>query len=223
MRTTVLLAISLVLSGFAAFDAARRGRSWYFWSRLVFLTSVFGFIAWFVARRRAPIVTARLDPWRRVLLPMAGVPLFVFAMLLATFTTTFLVEPARIQGQAMAPTLQDQQRVIVNKLIYRAHDPHRGDVVMFRYPNKPEKLFVKRIIAEEGDMLRILDGRVYVNDVVVNDDAYVPANARSHDKWGPQVVPEGYVFVMGDNRINSSDSRHWGPVPKAYVLGRVSF
>mgnify|MGYP003694804123 CR=1 FL=1 len=69
------------------------------------------------------------------------------------------------------------------------------------------------MIAEEGDTVRIVDGRVYVNDIPLQDD-YVPSEFRSHDDWGPQVIPEGYYFVMGDHRNNSSDSRHWGMVPK---------
>jgi len=73
---------------------------------------------------------------------------------------------------------------------------------------------------EQGDQVRIVDGRVYRNDVPINDD-YVPMEYRSHDDWGPEVVPEGYYFVMGDHRNNSSDSRHWGLVPKKYIIGRV--
>ena len=92
---------------------------------------------------------------------------------------------------------------------------------MLYYPLNPDKSFVKRVIAEEGDQVRIVDGRVYRNDVPMDDD-FVPAEYRSHDDWGPQVVPEGYYFVMGDHRNNSSDSRHWGFVPKKYIIGKVS-
>ena len=120
----------------------------------------------------------------------------------------------------MAPTLEDQDRLIVNKLIYRLTSPHKGDIVMLYYPNNPEKSFVKRVIAEENDMVRIVDGKVYVNDAPVNDD-YVPAEFRSHDDWGPSMIQEGYYFVMGDHRNNSSDSRHWGLVPKKYIIGKV--
>ena len=120
----------------------------------------------------------------------------------------------------MAPTLEDQDRLIVNKLIYRLTSPHKGDIVMLYYPNNPEKSFVKRVIAEEHDMVRIVDGKVYVNDAPVNDD-YVPAEFRSHDDWGPSMIQEGYYFVMGDHRNNSSDSRHWGLVPKKYIIGKV--
>jgi signal peptidase I len=120
----------------------------------------------------------------------------------------------------MAPTLQNQDRMIVNKLAYRMGEPQIGDIVMHYYPLKPEKSFVQRVIAGEGDQVRIVDGKVYRNDVVM-DDSFVPPDFRSHDDWGPQVIPEGYYFVMGDHRNNSSDSRHWGFVPKKYIIGKV--
>ena len=142
------------------------------------------------------------------------------AAVYATLIVTFGFQVARVEGQSMAPTLADQDRLIVNKLAYRLGEPHVGDIVMLYYPLNPNKSFVKRVIAEEGDQVRVVDGRVYRNDVPM-DDAFVPAEYRSHDDWGPQVVPEGYYFVMGDHRNNSSDSRHWGWVPKKYIIGKV--
>ena len=142
------------------------------------------------------------------------------AAVYATLIVTFGFQVARVEGQSMAPTLENQDRLIVNKLAYRLGQPQVGDIVMLYYPLNPEKSFVKRVIAEEGDQIRIVDGRVYRNDVPVNDD-YVPAEYRSHDDYGPEVVPQGYYFVMGDHRNNSSDSRHWKFVPKKYIIGKV--
>jgi signal peptidase I len=142
------------------------------------------------------------------------------AAVYATLIVTFGFQVARVEGQSMAPTLADQDRLIVNELAYRLGDPQVGDIVMLYYPLNPEKSFVKRVIAEQGDQIRIVDGRVYRNDVPINDE-YVPAEYRSHDDWGPEVVPEGYYFVMGDHRNNSSDSRHWKYVPKKYIIGKV--
>ena len=151
---------------------------------------------------------------------VAWVKTLMSAAVYAVLIVTFLFQVARVEGQSMAPTLEDQDRLIVNKLVYRIGEPRRGDIVMLYYPLNPEKSFVKRVIAEEGDTVRIVDGRVYVNDVPLKDD-YVASEYRSHDDWGPQAIPEGYDFVMGDHRNNSSDSRHWGMVPKKYIIGKV--
>ena len=162
-------------------------------------------------RARLAQVKEELVAWLKTLVSAA-----VYAILIVTFG----FQVARVEGQSMAPTLEDQDRLIVNKLVYRIGEPRRGDIVMLYYPLNPDKSFVKRVIAEEGDTVRIVDGRVYVNDVPLHDD-YVPQEYRSHDEWGPQVIPEGYYFVMGDHRNNSSDSRHWGMVPKKYIIGKV--
>src|SRR5262245_10527331 len=142
------------------------------------------------------------------------------AAVYATLIVTFGFQVARVEGQSMAPTLSDQDRLIVNKLAYRLGEPRVGDIVMLYYPLNPNKSFVKRVIAEEGDQVRVVDGRVYRNDVPM-DDAFVPVEYRSHDDFGPTRIQEGYYFVMGDHRNNSSDSRHWGMVPKKYIIGRV--
>jgi len=159
--------------------------------------------------------------WQRVGAEvLSGVQTLFSAAVYATLIVTFCFQVARVDGLSMAPTLQDHDRLIVNKLVYEVGEPRPGDIVMLYYPLNPEKMFVKRVIAKEGDTVRIVDGHVYVNDIPLHDD-YVPEEFRSHDDWGPTVVQQGYYFVMGDHRNNSSDSRHWGPVPKKYIVGKV--
>ncbi len=128
----------------------------------------------------------------------------------------------RVEGHAMAPTLRDQDRLVVDKMAYREKAPQRGDIVMMRYPLNPSRMFVKRVIAQPGDHLHIRAGHVFLNGQPY-DDSYVSREFRSRDDWGPEVVPAGHYFVMGDRRNNSSDSRHWGFVPARYVVGRVIF
>ncbi len=166
----------------------------------------------------ATVVMQRLNVWKDEL--VAWFKTLASAAVYATLIVTFGFQVARVEGQSMAPTLEDQDRLIVNKLAYRLDDPRRGDIVMLYYPIDPDKSFVKRVIAEEGDVVRIVDGQVYVNDVPMHEE-FVPPEYRLREDWGPKEIPNGYYFVMGDHRNNSSDSRHWGEVPKKYIIGKV--
>ena len=164
------------------------------------------------------VVIHRLNVWKDEL--VAWFKTLASAAVYATLIVTFGFQVARVEGQSMAPTLEDQDRLIVNKLVYRMGEPRRGDIVMLSYPINPDKSFVKRVIGEEGDEVQIVDGQVYVNGAPIPDD-FVPEEYRSHDDWGPERIPDGYYFVMGDHRNNSSDSRHWKFVPKKYIIGKV--
>ena len=144
----------------------------------------------------------------------------VSAAVYATLIVTFGFQVARVDGQSMAPTLRDHDRLIVNKLAYRVDEPKIGDIVMLLYPHDPDKAFVKRVVAAEGDQVKIIGGKVYRNGVLM-DDSFVLPEYRSHEDFGPTVIRQGYYFVMGDHRNGSSDSRNWGEVPEKYIIGRV--
>jgi len=158
------------------------------------------------------------DDWGRAARKMAGL---AFSLSMATaLLMGCSLEFARVEGASMAPTLANSDRLLVDKLAYRLGKPTPGDIVMFYAPIDPSQVFVKRIIAQEGDIVRIQGGRVFVNGQPL-DDRYVEPIFRSHEDWGPFRVPADDYLVMGDHRNRSSDSRHWGPVPRSAIIGKV--
>jgi signal peptidase I len=144
----------------------------------------------------------------------------VSAAVYATIIVTFGFQVARVDGESMIPTLENHDRLIVNKLVYSWTDPKVGDVVMHYWPDDPSKSFVKRVVAAEGDTIRSDAGKIYRNEVLM-DDSFIPDEYRMQDTWGPVVVRRGYYFVLGDHRNNSLDSRSWGEVPKKYIIGKI--
>ena len=115
------------------------------------------------------------------------------AAVYATLIVTFGFQVARVEGMSMAPTLEDQDRLIVNKLAYRIGEPHHGDIVMLYYPIDPNKSFVKRVIAEEGDTVRIVDGNVFVNETPMKDD-FVPGGLPRARRLGPPGDSRGLLL-----------------------------
>ncbi len=125
----------------------------------------------------------------------------------------------RVDGASMEPTLQSGEFVIVNKMAYMLGKPSIGDVIVFHFPRDPEQEYIKRIIGLPGDRIEIKDGEVYVNDQVLNED-YIAASPVYESVWD---VPTDSLFVLGDNRNNSSDSHNWGTVPLDFVIGKATF
>jgi signal peptidase I len=123
----------------------------------------------------------------------------------------------RVDGYSMEPTLHDSEFVIVNKLAYKFGQPTYGDVIVFHYPRDPEQEYIKRIIGLPGDSVKITNGQVFINGQAL-EEPYIAASPNYQAEWS---VPEGSLFVLGDNRNNSSDSHNWGPVPVDYVVGKA--
>ncbi|HMK08700.1 MAG TPA: signal peptidase I [Anaerolineales bacterium] len=123
----------------------------------------------------------------------------------------------RVEGSSMEPTLHDSELVVVNRLAYRWGEPQRGDIVIFRFPLDPERRFIKRIIGLPGEYVVIHGGRVTIDGVAL-DEPYIAAPPRYDGEW--QIQP-GQVFVLGDNRNNSSDSQTWGPLPIGQLIGKA--
>ncbi len=161
------------------------------------------------ARRAATLFSA----WVRDLIISLGISAFIIV---------FLYQPVKVEGTSMMPSLDDQERIFINKFVYRIEPIQRGDIVVFRYPRDPQKSFIKRVIGVAGDHVRIVDGRVYLNDKLLLED-YVPRMYQDDRSYGDVVVPPDSYFVLGDHRSLSNDSRDFGPVDSSYIYGKAVF
>jgi len=146
----------------------------------------------------------------------------IVSLAISAFIIIFLYQPVKVEGTSMMPGLEDQERIFVNKFVYRWEPIQHGDIVVFRYPRDTSKSYIKRVIGVAGDRVRIENGQVFVNGEALNED-YVPneyADARSYPEV---VVPRNSYFVLGDHRTMSNDSRDFGPVNERYIYGKAVF
>ncbi len=146
----------------------------------------------------------------------------LLAFATAIFIVIFVIQPVKVEGTSMQPRLVDQERIFVNRFIYRFSDIHRGDVVVFWYPKDRSKSFIKRVLAIPGDDLEIRYGSVYVNGQKV-DEPYLKPEYRDHESYPKVIVRPDQYFVLGDHRNSSNDSRNWGFVPRELIYGKAVF
>ena len=140
------------------------------------------------------------------------------AIVIAVLINLFLAQATRVYGQSMEPNLHTDQRLVVEKISYSLHQPRRGDVVVLRLPERGPELLIKRVIALPGEEIEIRGGSVYVNGQVL-DEPYL--SRTTNGTYGPYTVPGESVFVMGDNRGASNDSRVFGAVSLGRVVGKA--
>ncbi len=146
----------------------------------------------------------------------------VISLAVSAFFIIFLYQPVKVEGTSMMPTLQDQERVFINKFVYKLEPIQRGDVVVFRYPRDPSKSYIKRVIAVAGDHVRIDAGVVYVNEHQMSE-GYVPRMYEDVRSYPETIVPPHSYFVLGDHRNLSNDSRDFGPVDEDFIYGKAVF
>jgi signal peptidase I len=146
----------------------------------------------------------------------------IISLAISAFIIVFLYQPVKVEGTSMMPSLDDQERIFVNKYVYRLEPIQRGDIVVFRYPRDPSKSFIKRVIGLAGDSIRIEAGEVFVNGIALEED-YVPPAYSDQRSYSEIVVPANSYFVLGDHRTMSNDSRDFGPVNIGYIYGKAVF
>jgi signal peptidase I len=144
------------------------------------------------------------------------------SLAISAFIIIFLYQPVKVEGVSMMPGLEDQERIFVNKFVYRWEPIQRGDIIVFRYPRDTSKSYIKRVIGVAGDRVRILNGQVYVNGEALDED-YVPSDYADGRSYPELVVPRNSYFVLGDHRTMSSDSREFGAVNDRYIYGKAVF
>jgi signal peptidase I len=146
----------------------------------------------------------------------------LISLAVSAFFIVFLYQPVKVEGTSMMPTLEDQERVFINKFVYKLEPIERGDVIVFRYPRDPAKSYIKRVVAIAGDRVGITDGVVYVNGRRIREN-YVPEEYEDVRSYPEMVVPRHSYFVLGDHRNLSNDSRDFGPVDEDYIYGKAVF
>jgi signal peptidase I len=139
---------------------------------------------------------------------------------ISAFIIIFLYQPVEVEGTSMLPGLQDQERIFVNKFVYKFEAIQRGDIVVFHYPLDPTKSYIKRVIGVPGDHIRVVEGQVYVNDIPLAEP-YVPSEYFDTRSMFEITVGENSYFVLGDHRSMSNDSRDFGAVDQKYIFGKA--
>src|SRR5262249_11304315 len=158
------------------------------------------------AEHKGRPVLAMLRGWLRDLLA---------SLALSALVIIFLYQPVKVEGTSMWPELDDQERIFINKFVYKLEPIERGDVVVFHYPRDISKSYIKRVIGLPGDHVRISEGTVYVNGRALSEP-YVPLDYGDTRSLKEMVVPEDSYFVLGDHRSMSNDSREFGSVESKY-------
>src|ERR1700726_5282778 len=160
-----------------------------------------------------PQLRRELRSWTRDLAVALGLALVIII---------FLYQPVKVEGTSMAPLLSDQERIFINKFVYRFEPIGRGDVVVFWYPLDRSKSFIKRVVGLPEDTVEIRDGGVYVNGKLLSEP-YVPPESADLGTLAPVRVPDGEYFVMGDHPTSSNDLRIFWPVPRKFIYGKAVF
>src|SRR5215216_1035673 len=144
------------------------------------------------------------------------------SVILAVLVILFLYQPVKVEGTSMMPALQDQERIFINKFVYKfgLGNIERGDMVVFWFPGDPTKSYIKRVIGVPGDMIQVDDGAVIVNGQRL-EEAYVIEEYRYRQSMSAFKVQPDEFFVLGDHRSSSNDSRSWGTVPRKYIYGKA--
>lgn len=158
---------------------------------------------------------SRLSGWIRDLLETV-----LPALLIVLVVNVFLAQATRVEGQSMEPNLHNNQRLIIEKISYRLHPPRRGDIVVIKVANRQSDPLIKRVVGLPGETIEIRDGHVYINGQVLNEP-YL--EQLTYGNTGPHVIVPGYIFVMGDNRGASNDSRSFGEVQISSIVGHAWF
>jgi len=153
----------------------------------------------------------------------------LLAILIAFLLRTFVVQAYKIPSSSMEDSLLSGDFILVNKLHYRFKEPEPGEVIVFKYPLNPSKDMVKRVVATEGQTVEIKNKIVYLDGKMVPDPSFakhadphiLPEDYSTRDNFGPAQVPAGHLFVLGDNRDNSQDSREWGFLDRSFIKGKA--
>src|SRR5256885_12995567 len=167
---------------------------------------------------KQPVISSS---FRSRAVPMFSVWLrdLIISLSISAFIIIFLYQPVKVEGTSMMPSLDDQERIFVNKFVYRMEPIRRGDIVVFHYPRDPSKSFIKRVIGLAGDHIRIDAGQVFVNGETLEED-YVPADYADQRSYPELVVPANAYFLLGDNRTMSNDTRDFGPVQEKFIYAK---
>lgn len=146
------------------------------------------------------------------------------SVVIAIIVILFLYQPVKVEGTSMTPALINEERIFINKFVYRFHFEKidRGDTVVFWFPGDPSKSYIKRVIGMPGDRVEVRDGSVIVNEHTLVED-YVPQEYRDQSEMRPTTIGPDEYFVLGDHRSSSNDSRTWGMVPRRYIYGKAVF